>query len=323
MGYLVKSGYDQAQLIRARVSIDNVLADPEISPEYKRKIQLVNEVRRFSEIQLGLTPTENYKTFVKLNRPYVTYIVQAAPQYELEHYLWDFPIVGRLPYKGFFNKEDADAEAKELQRKNFDTMVRGVRAYSTLGWLRDPILSSMMDYKDWDLVNLIIHESTHSTLYIKSSADFNEQLASFVAAKGTEIFYTAKEGASSETLKKIKDSNEDEKTFSVFITTEIENLKKWYSDHPHDPALKEKRLAEIGERFAKSTMPKMKTKDYEGFSKSKINNAVLMGYKVYSEDLSLFENAYRRLGSDMRSFLNYCKGLSKTKEPRRELAKVI
>ncbi len=322
MGYLIRSGYDQAQLIRDRVPIANILNDPEIPSDHKRKIRLIDEVRQFSQTQLGLTTTENYKTYVQLNRPYVTYIVQASPPYELDHYLWSFPIVGELPYKGFFNKDDAEAEARNLKVKNFDTMVRGVRAYSTLGWLKDPILSSMMDYKDWDLVNLIIHESTHATVYLKSSADFNEQLASFVAAKGTERFYTFKEGKDSPTLKLIQDSNQDEKNFSIFITEEIGSLKTWYANNRHDTTLKEHRLKEITDRFKKNILPKMKTKDYAKFSDSKLNNAVLMGYKVYSEDLGLFENAYQRLGADMKKFLEYCKELSHSSKPKNELAKI-
>ncbi len=250
----------------------------------------------------------------------MTYLVQASPQYEVEHYLWSYPLVGSLPYKGFFEKEDAVKESNTLKQKGYDTMVRGVKAYSTLGWLKDPILSSMLTYKDSELVNLIIHESTHATLYIKSSADFNEQLASFVGNEGTEQFYRFKEGPLSETLKKILNTNHDEKMFSKFISEEIQKLKKWYADNPtkHNSNDKIARLQEINKNFVKIKR-EFVTTDFDFFEKSELNNAVLIGYKTYSEDMDNFEIAYKNVNKDMRRFLEVCKNLKNSKNPKEDL----
>jgi predicted aminopeptidase len=57
----------------------------------------------------------------------------------------------------------------------------------------------MLRYTDYDLVNLIIHETVHATIYIKSEADFNERLATFFGDIGAELFFKSKEGDDSAT----------------------------------------------------------------------------------------------------------------------------
>ena len=187
--YLVKSGYEQAKILARRVPLEEALNDASTSEDVKSKLRLAREAREFAERHLGLTKTNNYTSFVTLDRPDVSYVISAAPEYKLEAYLWSYPIVGSLPYKGFFEEAEAKEEATKMHSDGFDTHVRGVSAYSTLGYFNDPILSSMVRYKDEDLVNLIIHESVHATLYVKSSADFNERMAVFLGNKGTEAFY--------------------------------------------------------------------------------------------------------------------------------------
>lgn len=193
LGYVIKSGYYQSKILLHREPIQNILKDTSIPDKVKKKLQLIQEVKEFSVRTLGLKTTNNYSTYVALKEPYVSWLVRGAYPYKLEPYTWWFPIVGTVPYKGFFVKQDALSAQSRLKKKGYDTYVRGVTAYSTLGWFHDPILSSMMSYPDSDLVNLIIHESVHATLFIKSSVDFNEQLASFVAQIGTQKFYLAKE----------------------------------------------------------------------------------------------------------------------------------
>jgi predicted aminopeptidase len=313
--YILKSGYHQALLIKEQEPIEDYLKNPNISEDQKKKLNLVLNVKNFSENELGLKKSSNYTTYVNLDRKFVSYIVQVAYPFELKYYLWKFPIVGSVPYKGYFVEEDAKKEAANFSKDNYDTSVRGVRAYSTLGWFRDAVLSSMMDYEEDDLVNLIIHETTHTTLYIKSSADFNEQLATFVGNKGTELYYEKIEGKNSETLKKIKLKNEDETIFSQFITTELQELDTWYKSKKPTKEEKEARLSLIGENFKKL---KFKTKNFEYFKTLKLNNAILLGYKTYVNDLSKFENLYQKK-NNMKDFLNAVKKLEGSKDPEKEI----
>ena len=313
----MKSGYHQALLIKNQEEIEEYIKGENLSEERKLKLRRVLEVKHFSENELGLKKSSNYTTFVNLDRKYVTYIVQVAYPFELKYHLWKFPIVGSVPYKGYFVEADAKKESEEFTQKGFDTFVRGVRAYSTLGWFKDPVLSSMMDYQESDLVNLIIHETSHTTLFIKSTADFNEQLATFIGNRGTELYYKKIEGEDSPTLKLIKSQNEDELLFSQFITTEVQDLEQWYKSKQGNITLdeKEKRLSQIQEKFSKI---KFKTQKYDFFKKLKLNNAILLGYKTYVNDLSKFEKAYEKFG-DMKSFIKAVRALEKSKDPEKDI----
>ena len=316
--FYLKSAYHQVSLLNQRVPIEEAMRDPSLTEDDKRKLRLSQDVRLFSQENLGLKSNGNYSSFVKLNRDSVTYVVSAAPKWELKHYLWSFPFVGKVPYKGFFVEDDAKEEEKGLKEEGLDTYLRGVSAYSTLGWFKDPLLSSMLRYKDTDLVNTLIHETVHATLYIKSNADFNERLAVFMGNWGTEIFYKQKEGADSKTLEKIRLENNDEKIFAAFISKEIEMLGHWYeSATDKQEEIRQARLKEIQQRFETEVKPRLKSKSFEQFPKLQLNNARLLIYKTYLQDLSVFEKLAEKLGWDYRAFLEKVKTLEKADDPKK------
>lgn len=326
MGYLMKSGYGQMQLLSSRVPVDEALKDPQLDESKKQKLRLAQEARAFAENDLHLTPTKNYTSYVELGRPYVTYVVSAAYRWELKHYQWSYPMVGKMPYKGYFSEDDARAEEEELQKENLDTYMRGVSAYSTLGWFNDPILSSMLRYDDYDLVNTIIHETVHATLYIKHAADFNERLATFLGNKGAEQFYLKKEGPASPTLRKIKEENEDHKIFSSFISFELRDLEQWYKNLPstdHNEDKRKARIAEIQSKFTREIAPRLKTDSYKKFPELKLNNARLLLYKTYMQDLGDFEKLYEALGKNYSLFIEKCKSLEKAQDPAAALKDLI
>lgn len=326
MGYLMKSGYGQMQLMHSREPVEKVLQDPSVSEEKKNKLRLAQEARLFAEKNLHLTPTKNYTSYVELNRPYVTYVVSAAQKWELKQYEWSYPFMGKMPYKGYFNEDDAQTEERQLQSEDLDTYMRGVSAYSTLGWFNDPILSSMLRYEDYDLVNTIIHETVHATLYIKNSADFNERLATFLGNKGAEQFYLSKEGANSPTLQKIKMENADQALFSHFISVELKNLEQWYKDLPLAERLEARRterIAKIQKDFSERVLPQLKTDSFIKFPEQKLNNARLLVYKTYMQDLQDFETLYGLLNQDYFRFIEQCKTLEKSSNPAEALKELI
>lgn len=322
--YYLKSAYHQVDLLVARVPIEEALQNKKLTEEQKAKLRLSQEARVFSQDTLGLKSNGNYTSYVQLDQPYVTYALSAAPKWELKHHLWDFPFVGKVPYKGFFEEADGKAEQKKMQEDGLDTYLRGVAAYSTLGWFKDPVLSSMLEYKEPDLVNVIIHETVHATLYIKSNADFNERLAVFMGNWGTEIFYKKREGENSKTLAEIKFDNQDEKVFADFISKEIDLLTKWYQSSPaKDEDLRLARLKEIQTRFESEVKPRLKTKRYEKFTSIQLNNARLLVYKTYLADLSNFEKLAIKLGWDFGKFLEEVKTLEKGSDPEEGLKRLL
>jgi predicted aminopeptidase len=324
MGYYFSSAYNQVSLLSSRVPIDKAMKDPNLTEDEKRKLLLAQKVREFAEKDLHLKDTENYTSYVKLDRPYVTYVVSAAPKWELTHHLWKYPFVGQMPYKGFFNEKDAKEEEQELKKENLDTYYRGVSAYSTLGWFRDPILSSMLRYPDYELVNTLIHETVHATIFIKSSADFNERLAVYLGNKGMELFYLKEEGPDSKTLKRVRDENEDDHLFSQFISHEIDLLAQWYKDQKdQNEDARKTRLKEIQARFEKEVEPHLKTNSYAKFKNTELNNARLMLYKTYMQDLSDFDTLYMISGANFSHFIQLCRKLEEHPKPEQGVKDLI
>lgn len=359
--YILKSAWSQADLLMSRKSLEKVMAASEqtgeaasesdrskpgdrttVTKAERAKLQLAIDAKKFGEAELGLKKNSNYDSYVKLDRPYVSYVVSAAKKDRLEPHLWSFPIIGAVPYKGFFNPDDAKAEAESLREKGFDTYVRGVSAYSTLGWFDDPILSSMLRYSDYDLVNTIIHESVHATLYIKSQADFNERLATYIGNIGADLFFARRDGDQSPTLAQARSESEDDKLFSEFISSEIDTLKAWYAESDTSAAngtadaspskgktaaapsaefleLRAKKFTEIRERFDSKIKPHLKSERYvksltQSLSLENLNNARLLAWKLYVYDLSDFDRVYTALGRDPRKLIEFAKSLEKEKD---------
>lgn len=312
-------------MLSQKESLEQALQNPKITDEQKRKIRLADQARIFAAEVLKLNSKYNYNHFVLLDQPYVTYVVNASEKWQLKNYLWDFAFVGEVPYKGYFKKPDAEEEQQKLDQKGYDTFVRGVSAYSTLGWLKDPLLSSMLNYSDHDLVNTVIHESVHATFYIKSSADFNERMAVYIGQIGMEMFYHQLEGENSPTLLKAKLEGEDEKIFSEFISNEITDLEKWYQNLPQlerKEDQRQNRLDQINQNFITKALPKMKTDLYKNFPKVKLNNARIGLYKTYNQDLHLFDELYKKENKNFINFFNKLLTLKKSKDPDKDLEKL-
>ena len=312
--------YNQMRLLSQRTPIEKVLEDPTVTEDVKKKLRLIQKARVFAIEELGLLGSENYKTYVDLKRPYVSYLVRVAYAYELKPYLWNYPIVGKLPYKGFFSLEEAKKEASLFKNQGYDTYVRGTTAYSSLGWWDEPILSSMLSYRESSLIETIFHEMVHGTVFIKGRGDFNERLATFLGQKGVELYYLKKEGVSSLSLQAIRKRNKDRKEFSLFISREIKSLSHWYEREKKKGKIsreeKEKRLARIQKNFVLELKGKLQTSNYGYFEKISLNNARLLSYKTYVYDLSDFEILLTLFERDFKKLVSFFKGLKSRKNPK-------
>lgn len=321
INYYLHTGYQQSKLLWNRVPVEEALKNPKLTEKQKAKLLLAQEAKNFAENELGLKSNGNYESFVFLDRDAVTYVVQVAYANELKSYEWKFPIVGAVPYKGYFKKELAEKEAARFPKSEYDTWIRGVRAYSTLGWFRDPITSPMLLYREHDLVETIIHELTHATIYVKNHAEFNERLATFVGVEGAKLFYQKKEGSDSKTKRLIENEQHDLELFSPFISEELGSLRQWYKETPSDAIiqLKEDRIKDIQRRFDSQVKPRLRTDMFGEFSKRELNNAILMSFQTYVSDLSAFEDLYKKLDEDLPRFIQEILKLKKSKRPDLDL----
>ena len=212
--YGLEQGYHQLRIVSKAVPIEDVLDDDSFPDSLKQKLRLVQEIRKFAVDSLGINDTKNYHTFYDQKGKPILWVVIASPPYKLAEYEWDFPFVGNFPYKGYFKKSKAEEEAKQLDDEGFDISVNEVRAWSTLGILKDPILSEMLYRSEGSLARLIIHELTHATLFVKNNGTFNENLATFVGDRGAILFLKYKYGGEAEQLTSYLNEINDLKIFS-------------------------------------------------------------------------------------------------------------
>ena len=197
-GYLAQAAGGQYELLHGARPIREVVASPDTPVQTKELLARVGDVKAWGRDQ-GLQPTKNYDRYTDLKRAAAVWVVQACAPLAFESKRWQFAIVGSVPYLGFFDEARARAYAAELARtEGLDVDVRGAAAYSTLGWFRDPVLSTMLSTDDdalGDLVNVVLHESVHATLYVKNQSAFDESLASFLGDHLTREWLVAHRGA--------------------------------------------------------------------------------------------------------------------------------
>ncbi|HXX93358.1 MAG TPA: aminopeptidase [Planctomycetota bacterium] len=195
--YLLRQGAGQLDILVHSRSVDEMLQDPSVPDSVKERLELIQEIREFGEREMDLRHSDNYTTYYDTSGRPITFIVTACAKDAFVPYTWWFPIVGEVPYKGFFSREDALDEARQLQEEGLDVSLGTASAYSTLGYFRDPILSTMLEYPDEELASLILHELTHGTIFLPGGADFNEGLANFTGWQGALEFAREKHGRGS------------------------------------------------------------------------------------------------------------------------------
>ena len=167
------------------------LADPTVAEHVKQRLRLIEELRTFAASDLYLSK-KSFGKYCDLKRPYVVWVVYAAPEFSVEGKKWWYPLVGSLKYRGFFDEKDARQEVDRLKKKGYDVFMGGVEAYSTLGYLADPVLNTFLHRSDSELAELIFHELTHAKVFIPGDTDFNEAFATANAEEGVRRWLRSK-----------------------------------------------------------------------------------------------------------------------------------
>jgi len=306
--YLSKLGWHQSFITFHSVPVEEILKDEKTSVLWKEKIGFIQEVKDYGEEKLGLTKTKSYSKFFENKGP-ILYGITASEKDRLQLYTWNFPITGRVTYKSFFTKGGVLKEKQFLERKGLDTFVQQAAAYSTLGKLKDPIFSSMMKWNQVTLANLILHEMSHVTIYFKGETDFNEQLATFIANRGTIDFLIEKYGRRSKEVTDAINIQEDDLLFSKWMDQVCQRLFNYYAKEiSRDEKLRgrEEIFRSIKEEFREIKV-QFKTDCYKDFEKKELNNAVLLAYRRYIHRLEKFEALYESMGKDLRKVIEFFK----------------
>ncbi|MBX3026052.1 aminopeptidase [bacterium] len=295
VGYVARAGYEEARILWRREPISAVLARPDLDPATRAKLALVEPIRAYARDALGLRVGGSYRTVAAVDASQVVHVVTAAPRTRLQPLTWWFPIVGRVPYRGYFDAAEASRFAGDLERRGDDTMVRPAVAFSTLGWFDDPLLSTMLRDDETALAETLLHELTHATRYVPGEVAFNESFAMFVGLCGAERFFLARGDA--DRAARVADRWADAQTFSTALAEVVARLRMAYQQPIDEPA-RQALFVALQEDMAGRAW---RTSEYAGFWRRPINNAVIVHDQLYADRLPLFAAALACRAGDLRA----------------------
>ena len=301
--YLARAAWEEMRILRARQPIARMVRDTTVAPATRAKLALVLAARDFAEDSLGLPAKDAFTEFTQLERDTLLLVLSGARKDWLSRKTWWFPVVGRVPYKGYFETDDALRAERNLAADGYDTYLRPASAFSTLGWFNDPLLSTTLRSDSIFLVNTVIHELTHNRYYAKGEAVFNESFANFVGARGTERFFRARGDSATAAQSEARAATsvarwQDYRLLGIYWASLFTVLDSTFRANPGD-SLRDRRLAlrdsvyaDARRTLVDSIAPLFQALDAGYATRVRLDNAALMSRRIYLTGLEDFETIY-------------------------------
>ncbi len=293
ISYLTQQGLGQINILWSARDNEEVLKDPNVSDKFKDKIKQVETYKKYFYEYWNREPSDIYSKTTLLKSRAVTYLVIASKPNEIKPRKECFTFYGCFPYLGFFKEESAKEFAMDLEKQGYETYTRDVLAYSTLGNLDDPILSSFFEYGKYSLTETVFHELFHTIFFAKDEVDFNENLANYFAKQMLIEYYTKDKD-----LKRYFENLKVNNTLKQAVTKHANQLKE---------ILKEEDWQKKKNVYLTKTMPeqlaqlchKLKV-EYCWPSKMQWNNASLAAFMTYEKDQSKINDYAKKFDGDLK-----------------------
>jgi len=311
--YIFHAASGQLSLIYHAIPVESVLKTDSLNVGERDRLRLVARIKDFGEKELGLKKTENYQTINLKSIQNPIHTVSASPKDRLERMTWWFPVVGRVPYLGFFDPGRAQEEKKRLTQKGLDVVMGKAEAYSTLGWFNDPLTMNMIEGSTVDLVETILHEMTHTTFYLKGQGEFNEGIANLVGKMGAVLFVRRTYGPSHPFTIEAKQTIEDERLFSSYLSHLLDELGQMYNSTLSYQAKlveREKIFSNALKKFA-HIKKKLQTSRFLHFDSADLNNAYLLSIGLYHQHFHLFEAIYKLKENSIQDLITFFREMAK------------
>ena len=300
--YLVRAAWAEAGILRRRRPILEIVTDSATKPAVARRLKLVLDARAFAVDSIRLTAKESFTTYSQLDRDTLVLVLSGAYRDRLKSYTWWFPIVGRVPYKGYFDFSTARDAAKKLDASGFDVYLRPSPAFSTLGFFNDPLLSTALGVDTVDLANTVIHELTHNTFYASGQAVFNESFANFVGARGSAWFFRSRGSPAAADQADARWS--DDKVLARFWAQLYRQVDSAFKAHPTDSlarlASRDTLYTRARRQLVDSVGPQLHTISPKALERVRLDNAALLAHRLYNTDLDLFDQVWAKQDGDLR-----------------------
>ncbi len=302
LGYIFGVAVGQIDILLHSVPIACALESGDLSEEQVGKLELIRDVREYARDAIGLSVGDNYTKFYDSSGNPVAYNVSACRKDAFEPRLWTFPIVGTLPYLGFFSRSERDAKVEELEAQGYDVSTYEVDAYSGLNFFPTVVMSPMLERSVISLTDTVIHELLHSTIWHANDVPFNESLATFFGRTGAIKYFQDRYSDQPELVQQATATFEDSDRYSDFALTLFNDLNEYYSSElsSDEKISGRESVYQAGrDRFAAEVQPLMNCPEcYDWVQHLPTNNAYMMGVKRYNLDLGVFERVFSAASED-------------------------
>ena len=331
-GYYWQSVSGHLSLMGAARPVSDWLADPQTPEPLKARLALSQRIRSFAVTDLKLPDNPSYQRYADLRRSAVVWNVVAAPELSLTLKTWCFPVAGCVGYRGYFNEQDAQAEAAKLQAQGLEVSVYGVPAYSTLGWMNwaggDPLLSTFINYPEGELARLVFHELAHQVVYAAGDTMFNESFATAVERLGSQrwLAQPSNDTASDAARAQYAAFDERRQAFRALALAtrrelaEIYEPKQLLPQHTHGQrAMKSIAMQKFRDNYAQL---KASWGGFAGYDPwvMRANNAAFGAQAAYDELVPGFEALFVREGRDWQRFYDAVRRLAVLPQVQRHQA---
>jgi predicted aminopeptidase len=315
--YLGHLALGQARVLRAREPIEHLLADPATPAELRQELAVVEDVRAYAA-QLGLETDGNYTSYVAWPGDRIVTSVVASEPGSVEPAGFWFPLLGRLPYKGYFDETRAQDEAARLRGDGLDVCLVAVPAYSTLGWFDDPVTGPMLRVGEGRLVETLLHELVHATAFVRGEVDFNEGVATFLGEEASVRFYELR--GDREAARRRRREVEDARRYDAAVLAFRRGVEALYETQPTGPErAAERRRDEEQARRQIAALPLETADASELAAAARLNDACLALAATYTADLPDYERRLAELDGDLAAFVARLREAADSDDPRAAL----
>lgn len=301
--YPLQASFGHLDLMAKRQPLADIVSDKAATNELKAHLQRVAAIREFASRELGLPDNGSYRSYAELDRDYPVWNVWVTPEFDLQPRQSCFPIIGCVPYRGYYSKNLAEEYAAEFDEAGDDVMVGGVTAYSTLGFFDDPVTSTMLRLPDERLAGLIFHELAHQVVYVKNNATFNESFARAVEIEGTLRWLASRNDAAK--LARYRSGLELADAFFTLVKSARTELAMLYAS-AGSASEKRQRKEQIFQAMRQAQQQR-KALDpswsvYDPWFADGLNNAKLAAVSTYFDDVAMFRELLGKMDGNFSAF---------------------